>query len=79
MASASTEHTNSVTLETKIGSVRGIPSALMGWIVVAGIAAFMTWQTTVTVNTKLDKIIDISQRQLVVMEKLVDRLPALFK
>lgn len=67
----------SVSVETKIGSVKGIPTALMGWVVVAGIAAFMTWQTCISFNGKLDRLIDISQRQLIVMERIIDRLPAI--
>ena len=62
-------------LETKVGTLKGIPTSLLGWVCVASIAGFLLWQMTVGMSGKLDRLIDLHARQTTLLERILDKLP----
>lgn len=70
----SENYAEGINLETKYGTIKGIPAQQLGWAGMALIAAFLVYQLSMNFNTKLDKMVESQNRTANSIERLIDLL-----
>ena len=70
---------DTVNLDTKYGSVHGVPTPVLGWCATAIIATYLVFNLANTVSTKLDRMIESQTRATLAMERIVDRIEKTFR
>ena len=65
---------NTLEVKTPVGALKNVPASLLGWLVVAGLAAFLVFKMTGSFEQKLGKMADEMPVQTTILREIHEEL-----